>query len=316
MNRDLPSLSWSWAGAGLTPASGTALGSIPRWASWGTPVGGTGTGAAPQMCQGRGLGAGRPSGTLGRGFRIHFPPSSGLCCLPFDMPAGMGAPHSKGMGTAVPGLVLSHARDRAGFGPSPSHAGWEGIPLPRRGSRKWSRWLQLETLALLCSEFSCCQRGIDPRALAGKGDVPSTMSLPCPQTAAGAAYSCRDFEVPASPCAPSLLPWGAMEELGWVPQVLLPVLWAGFGHLQHPPQCTGGSGQVGFTLLHQPSVCAFFLVRAKPTLRALLWGWVPCWWEGGCLVQCVLRWSLFGSLGCEHPEDAAIGEPHSKSPCE
>lgn len=54
---------------------------------------------------------------------------------------------------------------------------------------------------------------------------------------------------------------------GWagLPPVLLPVLWAGFGHLQHPPQCTGGSGQVGSTLLHQPYVCGFFLGKAKPT---------------------------------------------------
>lgn len=59
-------------------------------------------------------------------------------------------------------------------------------------------------LSLVCSELSCCQRGTDPRALVGKSDVPSTTSLPCPQTSPGTAYTCRDLGVPAFPYTLSL----------------------------------------------------------------------------------------------------------------
>lgn len=54
-----------------------------------------------------------------------------------------------------------------------------------------------------------------------------------------------------------------------MPPVLLSILWAGFGHLQQPPQCMGGSGQVWSVLLHQLSVCGFFFWGKQSQQAAL-----------------------------------------------
>lgn len=149
-------------------------------------------------------------------------------------------------------------------------------------------------------------RGTDPRALAGKSDVPSTTSLPVPKPLLGQPTPARHtlWCLPLPTLIPCL-PWGAMEQLGWSAPSFIFHFVGWFWATAAPTTVHRWK----WSLLHQPSLWVFFWGKqsqqAALGLGTVLVGMVM-------LVQCVLRWSLFGSFEYEHPEDAAFGESHTK----
>lgn len=146
MNRDLPPLSWGWAGAGLAPASSTALGCIPCWASWGTPVGGTGIEATSQMCQGsipptlgRGLGAGQPRApSTWEGSQDPLPTLLRAVLSPFCYARRDGSPTFEGDGDNCPwdGAQPREMPCRVWSQPQPCWLGGDSSSTPRQPQMK------------------------------------------------------------------------------------------------------------------------------------------------------------------------------------
>lgn len=116
-------------------------------------------------------------------------------------------------------------------------------------------------------------RGTDPRALAGKSDVPSTTSLPVPKPLLGQPTPARHtlWCLPLPTLIPCL-PWGAMEQLGWSAPSFIFHFVGWFWATAAPTTVHRWK----WSLLHQPSLWVF---SGESKANKLLWGWVQCWWE-------------------------------------
>lgn len=153
-------------------------------------------------------------------------------------------------------------------------------------------------------------------------ELPSTVSLPCPQATPGATCTCRGLGVPTSPYTHRLaetLPTsgcqGAARQGGdGVSSVLLAASGSScVGHLRHLLQRMGGSRQGASHPLCQLSIHGFFPGKAKPMTRSgagnICIGGKGDAWSG-------MDWGVpcLGPLGTSAQRMQQLGNPMARSP--
>lgn len=286
-----------------------------------------GTAASPPAPPRQGAGSRVAGCCTWRGSQDHPPTLLWAVSSPLvAVPGGTGAPCSTGMGTAVPGMVLRHAKSHAGFDLSPSRAGREGnffSSVPRR--------LQMKS-ATSPGNLSPAALGAlllpsrtDPRALAGgEGSCRAPQCRvppPCPNPSwdslhlwglGGARLSLHPF--PGQNAACLGVPGSSWAGMGWG-VLSFGLCIGGWLHwASAAPTTTHGWEWAGFAPSASPAVRLWGFSRESKANEPL-WCWkYPCRWEGGCPVRCGLGYSLLGSPGCERPEHGAVGDTHGKKP--